>query len=57
MQFRIKIWKLHTIFYKNNDMKARSIMGTEDGLPPPSPYFFSQQTYFLNLHKKKTELQ
>lgn len=53
MQFRIKIWKLHTIFYKNNDMKARSIMGTEDGLPPPSPYFFSQQTYFLNLHKKK----
>lgn len=52
MQFRIKIWILHTIFYKNNDMKARSIMGTEDGLPPPSPHFFSQQTYFLNLHKK-----
>lgn len=52
-QFRIKIWILHTIFYKNNDMKARSIMGTEDGLPPPSPHFFSQQTYFLNLHKKK----
>lgn len=51
-QFRIKIWILHTIFYKNNDMKARSIMGTEDGLPPPSPHFFSQQTYFLNLHKK-----
>lgn len=34
-------------------MKAGSIMGTEDGLPPPSPHFFSQQTYFLNLHKKK----
>lgn len=51
-QFRIKSWILHTIFYKNNDMKARSIMGTEDGLPPPSPHFFSQQTYFLNLHKK-----